>query len=79
MNTVWPDLFNRADLVGRRVVIQAAKQQGSARLLNGLTGTVIAPHPLTPNWVKMQLDPNPVTPHQEWTIPVDRLVLLDGD
>jgi hypothetical protein len=65
----------REDLIGKKVIIRAQKQCGSARLLNGLTGTVIALHPIAPFWVKVHLDVNLVSPHREWSIPEDRLVL----
>jgi hypothetical protein len=59
---------------GARVRIRASKLQGSARLLHGLTGTVIGPHPIATGWVKIVLDPNPVTPYGEWPVASDRLV-----
>lgn len=62
-------------LIGKRVRIQAIKYIGSARLLHGLTGEVIGPHPLADGWVKVLLDKNDVTPHREWSVPVDRLVM----
>lgn len=65
-----------AEHIGKRVKIRAFKPEGSARLLDGLTGTVLAPHPLAEDWVKIRLDPNPVTPHEEWSVPKDRLVFL---
>lgn len=40
---------------------QAVKYIGSARLLHGLTGTVIANHPIVDDWVKVRLDENTVT------------------
>lgn len=65
-------------LVGKRVQICAVKEFGSARLLNGLTGTVIGLHPIAFGWVKLELDPNSVTPHHRWSVAVDRLVIIDG-
>lgn len=65
-----------AECVGKRVRIHEIKMMGSAWILNGLTGTVIGPHPLTQDWVKIRLDPNCVTFHEEWSIPKDRLVYL---
>lgn len=59
--------------------IRAIKQHGSARLLNGLTGTVVAGHPEVPDWVKVHLDPNSVTPYREWSIPEDRLILCEPE
>jgi hypothetical protein len=67
----------REDIIGRKLIIRAQKQYGSARLLNGLTGTVIALHPIAPFWVKVHLDVNLVTPHREWSVPDDRLMLYD--
>ncbi len=45
-------------LVGRRVQIRALKGYGSARVLDGLQGTVTAAHPIALNWVIVVLDPN---------------------
>ena len=59
--------------------IRAIKQHGSARLLDGLTGTVIAAHPEVPHWVKVHLDPNSVTPYREWSIPEDRLIVCETE
>jgi hypothetical protein len=61
------------------VRIRAIKQHGSARLLNGLTGTVVAAHPEVPDWVKVHLDPNSVTPYREWSIPEDRLIVCETE
>ena len=69
--------FDRASLIGKRVVIQAFKPYGSARLLDGLKGTVVRMHHIAGDWAIVQLDPNPVTPHEEWPIPIDRLVECD--
>jgi hypothetical protein len=77
MATAYGDLSDTAGLVGKRVRLRANKCFGSVRVLNGLTGTVVAPHPIAPRWVKVLLDPNPVTPHKEWTMPEDTLV-VDG-
>lgn len=63
-------------LVGKRARIQVPRNMRSARSLDGLTGTVISLHPLVPDWVKIRLDANPVTPHHEWSIPADRLELI---
>lgn len=64
--------------IGTRVRVEAEKQIGSAYLLRGLTGEVIGPHPIASDWVKVRLDPNPITPHEEWSMPLERLVILDG-
>lgn len=63
-------------LIGKRVRIEAEKPIGSARLLHGLTGTVIASHPIASDWVKIRLDANAVTPHQVWSVTISRLVWL---
>jgi hypothetical protein len=75
MTTAYGDLSDTAALVGKRVKLRPSKWFGSVRVLNGLTGTVIAPHPIAPRWVKLQLDPNQVTPYKEWTVPQDWLVI----
>lgn len=62
-------------LIGKRVSIFATRSFGSARLLHGLTGIVVARHPIAPGWVKVRLDPNPVTQYQEWSVPQDRLTV----
>jgi hypothetical protein len=59
---------------GERVIIRAIKNEGSARILDGLTAVIVGPHPITPNWFRIQLDPNPITPHRDWTIPASGLV-----
>jgi len=66
-------------LIGARVRIQAVKEIGSARLLHGLTGTVIGLHPIAEDWVKVQLDANGVTPHRVWSVPLDRLVMVEEE
>jgi len=71
-------LRNAEDIVGKRVQIRAVKALGSARLLDGLTGTVVALHPIASGWVKLNLDENSRTPHRDWSVAVDRLVLVDG-
>ena len=69
------DALSRAEqLLGKRVQIEAIKPHGSARLLHGLTGTVIALHPIASGWVKVELDENSRTPHRDWSVAVDRLV-----
>jgi hypothetical protein len=69
------DALSRAEqLVGKRVQIEAIKPHGSARLLHGLTGTVVALHPIASGWVKVELDENSRTPHLEWSVAVDRLI-----
>jgi hypothetical protein len=62
---------------GDRVRIVAVKKIGSAKLLNGLTGEVIGPHALAKGWYKVRLDPNEITPHEDWSIPGERLVRYD--
>src|SRR4051794_35604906 len=64
-------------LVGRRVRVRAAKEEGSARLLDGLRGLVIAEHPIALNWVVIVLDRNARTDWLNWSIPADRLVLSE--
>jgi hypothetical protein len=72
------DAQSRAEeLVGKRVQIQAIKTLGSARLLHGLTGTVVALHPIASGWVKLELDENSRTPHRDWSVAVDRLITID--
>jgi len=72
------DPLSRAEeLVGQRVQIQAVKQHGSARLLHGLTGRVVALHPIASGWVKLDLDENTRTPHRDWSVAVDRLIVID--
>ena len=63
------------DLIGRRVQVRALKEHGSARVLDGLQGTLTAAHPIALNWVIVLLDPNARTPHLEWSIPLERLVV----
>jgi hypothetical protein len=58
---------------GARVRIVARKEVGSAYLLRGLTGTILGPHPIAEDWVRVLLDPNEVTPYREWPVPKDRL------
>jgi hypothetical protein len=58
---------------GDRVRIRALKDVGSARLLHGLTGEVVGPHPIAIGWVKVRLDANPISPHREWSVAADRL------
>ena len=48
---------------GERVRIRALKDIGSARLLDGLTGQVLGPHPLARGWYKLHLEPNTITPY----------------
>ena len=77
MPVVSEDVISTADLVGKKVTIRAITQFGRVNLLNGLTGIIIAPHPIAPGWVKIRLDPNEVTPLEEWPVPEDRLI-VDG-
>jgi hypothetical protein len=67
------------ELVGKRVMIRAIKNEGSGRLLNGLKATVTALHPIARDWCKIELDQNNVTEQLEWSIAIDRLVFLSED
>ena len=62
---------------GDRIRIRALADRGSARLLDGLTGEVVGPHPIADNWYKIRLDPNHISPHPDWSAPFDRLVPED--
>ena len=62
---------------GERVRIRALKDIGSARLLDGLTGQVLGPHPLARGWYKLHLDPNTITPYSDWSALRDRLRRMD--
>lgn len=73
-----PNLSEDAFRPGDRVLISAVREIGSARLLNGLTGEVVGPHPVANGWYKIRLDTNAITPHTDWSAPADRLTLLDG-
>jgi hypothetical protein len=64
------------ELIGKRVKIRAVKAHGSARFLDGLMGTVVGLHPIARGWVKLDLDQNSRTPHRDWSVAVDRLVLV---
>ena len=59
---------------GDRVRIRAHGDFGSVRLLHGLTGEVVGPHPFARGWLKLRLDTNDITPHLEWSAPEDRLI-----
>jgi hypothetical protein len=59
---------------GDRVRIHAIRNVGSARLLHGVTGEVVGPHPIAKGWYKIRLDPNAISKHMEWCIPGDRLI-----
>src|SRR3954451_16128070 len=72
-------VLKAADLIGKRVQIRAVKAYGSARLLDGLTGTVTAAHPIASGWVKLDLDENSRTPHRNWSVAADRLVLIASE
>jgi hypothetical protein len=72
-------LVPQSTLLGKRVRINGTLAQGSAFLLNGLTGTVIAFHDIAPDWVIVRLDQNLVTPYSEWAIPENRLIALNHD
>ncbi len=40
----------------------------------------MAPHAFAKGWYKVRLEPNDVTPHQDWSVPGDRLVRCkDGE
>jgi hypothetical protein len=66
------------DFIGKKVRIRAFEKLGSGCLLNGLTATVVAHHPIAPDWLKIELDPNGITPQRDWSIPADRVVLCDS-
>jgi len=53
------------DFTGKRVRIRTLEKLGSGCRLNGLTATVVAQHPIAPDWLKIELDPNSVTSHGE--------------
>jgi hypothetical protein len=36
-------------------------------------------HPIAAGWVKLRLDQNSITPHQEWSIPKDRLIASEDE
>jgi hypothetical protein len=59
---------------GERVRIRAIRYVGSARLLHGLTGDVVGPHPIAKGWYKIRLDPNKISKYTDWCVPGDRLV-----
>jgi hypothetical protein len=67
------------DLIGKRVQIRAMEQCGSSHLLNGLKGTVVGLHPIAAGWVKLRLDQDSITPHQDRSIPKDRLIASDDE
>lgn len=58
--------------IGTVVRVAATRRFGSARLLQGLTGIIIAHHFMR-GWCKLRLDPNPVTPELVWSIPFEVL------
>jgi hypothetical protein len=64
---------------GDRIRIRSLKDVGSARLLDGISGQVIGPHPIAHNWYKIRLDANYISPHPEWSAPYDRLVPEDEE
>jgi hypothetical protein len=63
---------------GDRVRLRALKDFGTVRLLHGLAGEIVGPHPIARGWFKVRLDPNDITPDLEWSVPGDRLV-REGD
>ena len=67
-------LSNERFRPGDRVRIRAVREHGSARLLHGLTGEVVAPHPIARRWYKLRLDANDVTAHVESSAPDDWLM-----
>jgi hypothetical protein len=71
----WIEALQRGFRPGDRVRIRAFREFGSERLLDGIGGEIIAPHPVATGWFKVRLDPNGVTPHTDWSAPGDRLVL----
>lgn len=71
------DLSGNAFRPGDRVRIRALRHVGSARLLHGLIGEVIARHPIATGWYKVRLDHNEVTPHALWSVPGERLARID--
>jgi hypothetical protein len=60
-------------LISKKVKIRGTPQQGSAYLLNGPTGTVIALLAIAPDWAIVYLDEN-LVPYREWLIPADTLI-----
>ena len=56
-----------------RVIVTAIKNEGSARLLHGLTGIVLGDHPIAAGWALVQIDPNERTDKHLWPIPWNRL------
>jgi len=56
-----------------RVVASAASPESSARLLSGMTGQVIGPHPFVSGWVKILLDRDAQLVHRDWSISVSYL------
>jgi hypothetical protein len=64
---------------GERVRIRALRDIGNARLLDGLTGSVVGPHPLARDWYKINLDPNEITLHNDWSAPRDGLRRIDEE
>ena len=71
------ELNGNAWCAGDRVRIRGSRKVGSVRLLNGLAGEVVGPHPIAVGWYKIRLDPNDITPHAMWSIPGDKLVRVD--
>src|SRR5579875_3227997 len=66
-------------LTGKRIQIRTLKWDDSVRILDGLAGVVVAMHPIASEWVKIRLDPNPVTADLEWSIPANRLLLCEAE
>ena len=63
---------------GDRVRIRAIRNVGSARLLHGLTGEIVGPHPIAKDWYKIRLDPNEISKFADWCIPGNRLIREHG-
>ena len=59
---------------GERVRVRAIRNVGSARLLDGLPGEVVGPHPIAQGWYKIRLDPNRISKYTDWSVPGDRLI-----
>ena len=62
--------------IGPTGILSKSTAHGSANLLKGLTATVVGAHPLVAGWVKIELDPNTVTSHSEWSVHMEALVCI---
>jgi hypothetical protein len=65
-------------LIGTRVTIRAVKSFGSAKVLDGLTGTVTALHPIAHEWVIVRFDLNEITEYRDWPVPASLLVIQES-